>query len=361
MLLSLIIIQVNECYFCFYKEKRKEEKFTFSCKKRRVTPPSIINKIFMFADKKHSKRKGRESDQREKEKRIEATMESPKFKSYIDNLKKFNNADAVIIVLDARNPFSCIYAPYEDLLGKKMWIVINKIDLAPRESVIAWYNVFCRISHTFAVNATVNIDPVLEFLSSQKKEDEGFSIVVTGVDNVGKETIASRLKSVEHVSVEVTKPWSWIRPTSDLVVLGSLDISSIADNRIAHARDFISRCSIHSMMETFGVTFYNEPDVIMKQFDAKKNVAALEFFKQMQNGKYLFYTAAPCIPADKELQSSITETQKRSFLLSKKIDQHERCFIALGSATQTSIIESLLPALHHLAAKNEEAAKAKQK
>ena len=62
----------------------------------------------MFADKKHSKKKGRESDQREKERKIQATMESPKFKSYIDNLKNFFGVDFLFISLHREGQISRI-------------------------------------------------------------------------------------------------------------------------------------------------------------------------------------------------------------------------------------------------------------
>ena len=310
----------------------------------------------MFAEKKHAKKKGRTIEHQERIKKIESTMETQEFKTYIDNLQKFKYADAVLIVLDARNPFTCRYSPYEELLGTRLWFIINKIDLAPRESVIQWYKVFNQLGNTFAVKATDNVDPLISFIKKQIESVDKYKIVITGIPNVGKKTIASRLRGFPKVSVEITKPWIWARPSPDLYVLGSIEFSSIADNRIMHARDFITRCDFHSIMEVLGVVFFNDPDVVLATIDSKKSIAAMEFFKRIQQGNYLFYTAAPPIPNERDIH--IPQVQIRQFKLSKTIDQHDKFFICIGSATQSIILEDLLPSLHYLAAKNEAASKA---
>ena len=309
----------------------------------------------MFAEKKHAKKKGRTIEHQERIKKIESTMETPEFKTYIDNLQKFKYADAVLLVLDARNPFSCRYAPYEELLGPRLWFVLNKIDLAPRESVIQWYKVFTKLGNTFAVKATENVDPLITFIKKQIESVDKFKIVITGIPNSGKKTVASRLRGFPKVSVEITKPWIWIKPTPDLYVLGSIEFSSIADNRIMHARDFISRCDFHSIMEVLGVVFFNDPDVVLATIDSKKSIAAMEFFKRIQQGSYLFYTAPPPIPNEQSIH--IPQIQIEQFKLSKTIDQYEKFFICIGSALQSVIMEELLPSLHYLAAKNEAAMK----
>ncbi|EAY17458.1 hypothetical protein TVAG_494000 [Trichomonas vaginalis G3] len=301
----------------------------------------------MFFDKCSSKKKGKGGDKTDKARRIAETMEKIEFKNYIDNLKNFNTADFVLLVVDARIPLSGHYAPYDGLLGDHLLIVINKIDLAPRESVISWFHFFNTITHTFAICAEKSIDPIIEYLENAKEKKSQLDIVITGINNVGKRTIQSKLKAAMNISPKITKPWDWVRPCSDLAAIGAIPVCAIADNRIAHARDFLSRCSIFSIMEVFGITFYSEPDVVLRIIDQKKTTAPYVLFGRLAEQKYLFYTASPSNVTEVK---DISNSQKRSFYYSKTMDQHPSPFICLGSPTPATILPQLVPALEQMAA-----------
>lgn len=300
----------------------------------------------MFSEKNYNKKKGKGSDKSDKARRIAETMEKVEFKNYIDNLKYFKNTDFVILVLDARNPFTGHYAPYDNLLGDHLLIVVNKIDLVPRESVISWFHVFCNIAKTFALCADQSVDPLIEFFENYQTDKSQLDIVITGIDNVGKRTIQSKLKGLSKITTKITKSWNWIRPCSDLAAIGAIKVYAISENRIAHARDFLSRCSIFSVMEVFGITFYSEPDVVLRLIDPKKNNAAYDLFIRLAEGKYKFYTAAPTGYTEVK---DISKSQRRSFLYSKTMDQNPQPFICLGSSTPATILPQLVPALEQMA------------
>ena len=211
------------------------------------------------------------------------------------------------------------------------------------------------MGNCFAVKAIDNVEPIIQRIKEETEQVENFKIVITGVSNTGKKTIASKIRCLPKVSVEITKPWIWMKPTPDLYIIGSVQLSSISDNRIMYARDFISRCSIHSMMEVFGVTFFNEPDVILRKIDEKKSVAATVLFQRLESGQTLFYTAPPAVfVSQKEFEEKTSDIQKQQFLIfSKPFDQYEQFFVCIGSGITCQINEELIPALHHLASKNE--------
>ena len=69
-------------------------------------------------------------------------------------------ADVIIQVLDARDPMSCRSETLENAirsLNKQLIFVLNKIDLAPQESVIGWINYLSETAPTFPFKAATNV------------------------------------------------------------------------------------------------------------------------------------------------------------------------------------------------------------
>jgi len=80
-------------------------------------------------------------------------------KFYDDLIKVVNNADVVLVVLDARDPLACRSEKLETEIranGKKMVFLLNKIDLVPAEAVEAWLIYLRKIAPTMAFKACVN-------------------------------------------------------------------------------------------------------------------------------------------------------------------------------------------------------------
>jgi len=280
---------------------------------------------------------------------IEKAMKTPEFESYIENLRLFTQSDLVIIVLDARNPFSCRYTPYEDLLGDKILFVINKIDLVPRESVYGWNMAFNNISKTISISAAHNTEQLLTYIREKSDSKRIFKICITGLINMGKKTIEEHIKQLNNVSVTRTKDWIWMTPTPDLIAMGSFPLSTVSGNIIACARDLFSRCTIQSLMDVFSFSFSTDSENVFNSIDRNKRTAAIELFRRLSDGRIKFYSVPPSM-----FLTDLGPLNSDPYLkVSPLYDQFCDGIIALGSSTPNSVIRSLIPVLHSLAAKKE--------
>ena len=320
----------------------------FFVKKKKI----VFNlKNFMFREKKKFSKKSKIQKETAAERKMKNLISSPDFQRYIDNLKLFSSADLVLYIFDSRNPLCCLYQPYQELLGDRFIAVLNKIDLIPRESTLSWLYYFSKTYKTVAISAVQSIEPLTKLLNEpipNQKSETGKRIVITGVGNVGKRTVFDKIKTIPGLIIQITQPYSWIKPTPDLCVIGSNPYSSISDSKIASFRDFIGRCSIHSVMQTFGVSYFNEPDAVLKVFNEKKGVAAQEFFLRMIKGDYLFYTSTSSIDS-KLMMKTLSEEQKNTLKCSMLFDQYQEPFLCLAYPQVSGFKERFIPALHYFA------------
>ncbi|KAL1684850.1 P-loop containing nucleoside triphosphate hydrolase protein [Schizophyllum commune] len=133
-----------------------------------------------------------------------------------------DKADVVVEVLDARDPQTFRSAELEKYVseaGKKAMLVLNKIDLSPREAVSAWYSHLSADRPTFLFrssssclppppvpdakgkgkapsNDAIGAGPILEQLqkwAAEKKGDEPLTVAVVGVTNSGKSSLVNSL------------------------------------------------------------------------------------------------------------------------------------------------------------------------
>ncbi|MBQ9715953.1 MAG: M20/M25/M40 family metallo-hydrolase, partial [Clostridia bacterium] len=117
-----------------------------------------------------------------------------------ENLKA---VDAIVYVLDARAPLSCINESFDKLIdGKSILYVLNKIDLADKSKVSAWQKYFAdQGKNVIAVTSTEKLSSSV-FINALKKiekpkvskfEAKGVFIptrlMVLGVPNSGKSTL----------------------------------------------------------------------------------------------------------------------------------------------------------------------------
>jgi len=148
-------------------------------------------------------------------------------------------ADIVIQVLDARDPNSCRCPALEQEItdkGKRVIFVLNKIDLVPRESIVAWLAHLRRDfptvafkaaqtsksggadrpthANTNALNATqgvlnssftvVGADTLLQLLKNYARIGEkkkALMVGIVGYPNVGKSSVINSLKRTAAVKV----------------------------------------------------------------------------------------------------------------------------------------------------------------
>ncbi len=128
--------------------------------------------------------------------------------------------DILIILLDARAPFSTYIDLFEKLTqNKKVLIVLTKKDLAPEKQVNQAVNFFRKKHPTVALNLKLNKQKELEKVFKELKKIQTKSLIpkimILGVPNVGKSTIINFLskknKAVAQDRAGVTKGTTWFK------------------------------------------------------------------------------------------------------------------------------------------------------
>lgn len=151
-------------------------------------------------------------------------------KKSFDQLKSsLKNIDAVIVVLDARAPKSCINPELEKICaGKNIIYAINKIDLADPNITKCWEQYFkdngkqvLRIDATknSCKSAVINAINVATKDKQLKMKSRGFlmkiRVAIVGVPNAGKSTLLNTLAggylSKTGNIAGVTRSSSWIK------------------------------------------------------------------------------------------------------------------------------------------------------
>lgn len=151
-------------------------------------------------------------------------------KKSFDQLKaSLKNIDAVIVVLDARAPKSCINTELEKICaGKNIIYAINKIDLADQTITKCWEQYFkdngkqvLKIDATknSCKSAVVNAINVATKDKQLKMKSRGFlmkiRVAIVGVPNTGKSTLLNTLAggylSKTGNIAGVTRSSSWIK------------------------------------------------------------------------------------------------------------------------------------------------------
>ena len=139
------------------------------------------------------------------------------------------NIDAVICVLDARAPYSCINPELEKICsGKNIIYAINKIDLADSTITKLWEQYFkekgktvLRIDATknSCKSAVINAINIATKSKQEKMKSRGFlmkiRVAIVGVPNTGKSTLLNTLAggylSKTGNIAGVTRSSSWIK------------------------------------------------------------------------------------------------------------------------------------------------------
>eukprot|EP00298_Acanthocystis_sp_HF-20_P000111 c10134_g1_i1.p1 GENE.c10134_g1_i1~~c10134_g1_i1.p1 ORF type:complete len:516 (-),score=222.79 c10134_g1_i1:22-1569(-) len=158
-------------------------------------------------------------------------------KTYVRELKKVvEMSDILLEILDARDPLGCRCPSLENLIdadtNKKLIIILNKIDLVPREAVQKWLAYFRQTHPTIAFKATTQHkgrmvrgsavsatkapaellqsseclggDTLIKLLKSYSKSHnikKAITVGVFGYPNVGKSSLINSLKRARAVGV----------------------------------------------------------------------------------------------------------------------------------------------------------------
>ncbi len=275
-------------------------------------------------------------------------------RAYLRELKKVvESADVLLQVLDARDPIgSRIHKTLEDVIlskaDKRMVLVLNKIDLVPKDVVSQWLTVLRRSHPTIAIKACKNMsdgedkdaasstvpvgmDGLLQLLKNYARTNAGggkakttIVVGIVGYPNVGKSSIINALKRSRAVGVS---PRPGFTTTMQEVVLdrnvrlldspgvvfddktallgNCVDADSI-DDPIPPVDALLQRCKPESLMMTYNIPAFPQGNTMMFLAMVAKSYgrvlkggipdkigAARSVLKDWNQGKIPYYTIPP--------------------------------------------------------------------
>ncbi|NXN75712.1 GNL3 protein, partial [Himantopus himantopus] len=212
------------------KEKQKLNRQKEHEKKRKLEAKKNAAKI-------KEKPEGKESSGKSKAKTNKLLDKNSK-KSFCRELKKVIEASDVILeVLDARDPMGCRCPQLEQAItcsggDKKLMLVLNKIDLVPKENLEKWLSYLKKELPTVAFkSATLMKDRTMEQVTKRRArvdlsrttecfgskcllkllqdhgrtQNKAIQVGVVGFPNVGKSSIINSLKGVRACNVGLAR------------------------------------------------------------------------------------------------------------------------------------------------------------
>ncbi len=173
--------------------------------------------------------------------------------------KEIKIVDAIIYVLDARAPFSCVNPKLNKLIGNKPIIyVLNKCDMANLEITKDWQQYFSKIgANCIMLNSTESgtakkVENAINLALKdkiEKQKQKGFKAIiramVLGVPNSGKSTLINNLcgvsKTITGNKAGVTKGKQWVKIASGIEILDTPGTlwPVFDNNQVAHHLAYI--------------------------------------------------------------------------------------------------------------------------
>ncbi|NXE37829.1 GNL3 protein, partial [Ptilorrhoa leucosticta] len=303
------------------KQKQKLNRQKEHEKKRKLEAKKNAAKI-------KEKAEGKESPGKSKGKTNKLLNKNSK-KSFCRELMKVLEAsDVVLEVLDARDPMGCRCPQLEQAVtcsggNKKLLLVLNKIDLVPKDNLEKWLNYLKKEFPTVAFkSATMMKDKTMEQLTKRrarvdfsetsqyfgskcllkllqeygKTQDKAIQVGVVGFPNVGKSSIINSLKGKRACNVGlargVTKSMQIVHLDKQTKMLDSpsiiadpsnsalaLALRSIIDTEGSDSADvlegvnaIINHCSKQQVMMHYNIPDFRDPEEFLSLLAQKRGM-----------------------------------------------------------------------------------------
>jgi nuclear GTP-binding protein len=347
------------------KEKRREELRALRQHQERGGTARTVQELMEQAQRDRGAFEAKQDAVQDEEGRSDGTtaVGQQSRRAYLRELKKVvDTADVLLQVLDARDPNgSRIHPAIEDAIlsraDKRMVLVLNKIDLVPKEVVGSWLTVLRRSHPTVAVragrdrpdaaaddgdasiaatsaassNLPVGMDGLLQLLKNYARtggtggrHKTTITVGCVGYPNVGKSSIINALKRSRAVGVS-PRP-GFTTSMQEVVLDGNLrlldspgvvfdDRSALTGNCIDadSVRDpiplvqaLLRRCDHDSLLMTYNIPTFPAGDVMMflamvarshgrvlKGGIPDKFAAARVVLRDWNQGRIPYYTPPP--------------------------------------------------------------------
>ena len=256
--------------------------------------------------------------------------------SYSALMEALEQADLVVEVVDARDPSACRLLEAEGTVIEKkpLIIVLNKIDLVPRESTVRWLGVLRQTAPTVAVSALNEsalpaIQEIVMNVAPQAKK-----AAVIGIRGVGKSTIVQMNTGLFR---EVPS-YQFLVPNAEMGLLKGADY---LDPEYDLALETMERVQDESLFVTLEMTAKEDPDEVLnelgKRWQIRPRLAAKKFLSNIWCGDTKFYA----VPDDTE-PGAISPVQDAALAPSVPYDMAAVEYIRLAAGQPLTIDEETL-------------------
>lgn len=339
------------------RERQKSQRFKEVNKKRKL---ELLQKDAQKRAKEFEKK------QEHLEKHVDKSLSKGaenSLKTYYKEFKKVvDAADVVIEVLDARDPIGCRCPQIEEMVmnsggTKKLVLLLNKIDLVPRDIVEKWLKYFRNELPTLAFKAStqlqkqklgqskvpvalatqgqlsstscVGANTLLKLLGNYCRSKDiktSISVGIVGFPNVGKSSVINSLKRCKACGVGSTpgftknmqevmldKHIKLLDSPGIVMATGSSDTQIILrncvkidqlDDVIVPVEAILRRCNKKQIMEKYCVPNYEDAHEFLRHLGKRLGklrkggvpditAAAKSILQDWNNGKITFYTVPP--------------------------------------------------------------------